>query len=193
MNGQEQTSGRFIIADDLPHVRASIRTMLTLALGARVVGEAGTAGELLGLLATTEADIIIVDRDLSGLDNATVVDEMRRLAPESRIILCSVFERTEGMRECPLVADFTLSKTLGPDHWLRALNTMLMERAPGVINVAVEKSPEMKAMAHDFAEAECAAPPAASRPEFLPSLPSSIGEKGRNADRTKPHDPLGPK
>jgi DNA-binding NarL/FixJ family response regulator len=176
MNGQEQTSGRFIIADDLPHVRASIRTMLTLALGARVVGEAGTAGELLALLATTEADIIIVDRDLSGLDDATVVDEMRRLAPQSRIILCTVFERTEGMRTCPLVADFTLSKSLGPDHWLRALNTMLMERAPGVINVAVEKMPEM-VRPHGFAGAECAVPPAASRPEYLPPSLEAKEEK----------------
>ena len=160
MNAHERTSGRFIIADDLPHVRASIRTMLTLALGARVVGEAGTAAELLGLLATTEADIIIVDRDLSGLDDATVVEEMRRLAPQSRIILCTVFERTEGMRACPLVADFTLAKSLGPDHWLQALNTMLMERAPGIINVAVEKMPEMKAMAHGFAGGgDCPLPP----------------------------------
>lgn len=174
MNGQERTTGRIIVADDLPHVRASIRTMLTLALGARVVGEAGTAGELLRLLETTEADIIIVDRDLSGLDDATVVDEMRRLAPECRIVLCSVFERTEGMRECPLAADFTLSKSLGPDHWLQALNTMLMEHAPGVINVAVEKSAEMKAMAHGLADgAYCRVPPAASRPEYLPPTPAA--------------------
>ncbi|MHB8647796.1 MAG: response regulator [Thermomicrobiales bacterium] len=151
MNAQSPATGRFVIADDLPHVRASIRTMLTLALGARVVGEAGTAGELLALLATTEADIIIVDRDLSGLDDATVVDEMRRLAPTSRIVLCSVFERTDGMRDCPLAADFTLSKSLGPDHWLQALNRMLMEHDPGVINIAVEKSTEMKAVARGFA------------------------------------------
>jgi len=178
MNEQERTTGHIIIADDLPHVRASIRAMLTLALGAQVVGEAGTAAELLGLLATTEADIIIVDRDLSGLDDATVVDEMRRLAPQSRIILCTVFERTEGMRDCPLVADFTLSKSLGPDHWLRALNTMLMERAPGVINVAVEKMPEMKAMAHGLSEADCPMSPAASRPEYLAPLPPPVEGKG---------------
>lgn len=139
MNEQQRATGHIIIADDLPHVRASIRTMLTLVLGAQVVGEAGTAAELLALLATTEADIIIVDRDLSGLDDAAVVDEMRRLAPTSRIVLCSVFERTDGMRECPLMADFTLSKSLGPDHWLQALNRLLMAHEPGIINVAVEK------------------------------------------------------
>ncbi len=154
MNEQQRTTGHIIIADDLPHVRASIRAMLTLALGARVVGEAGTAGELLALLATIEADIIIVDRDLSGLDDATVVDEMRRLAPTSRIVLCSVFERTDGMRECPLMADFTLSKSLGPDHWVQALNRMLMAHEPGVINVAVEKSPAVMKM-HGFSDAEC--------------------------------------
>jgi DNA-binding NarL/FixJ family response regulator len=153
MNEQQRTTGHIIIADDLPHVRASIRTMLTLALGAEVVGEAGTAHELLALLKTTTADLIIVDRDLTGLDDATVVDEMRRLAPTSRIVLCTVFERTEGMRECPLVADFTLAKSLGPDHWLHALNRLLMAREPGVINVAVEKSPAMKM--HGFPDADC--------------------------------------
>lgn len=178
MNAQERTIGRFIIADDLPHVRASIRTMLTLALGARVVGEAGTAAELLGLLATTAADIIIVDRDLTGLDDATVVEEVRRLAPQSRIILCTVFERTDGMRACPLTADFTLSKSLGPDHWLQALNAMLMERPPGIINVAVEKSAEMKAMAHGIADGEeCMVPPVSSRPEYLPPTPAPTAEK----------------
>ncbi|GEM_PF-5024090 len=171
MNEHQRTKSRIIIADDLPHVRASIRTMLTLALGARVVGEAGTAGELLALLATTEADIIIVDRDLSGLDDAMVVDEMRRLAPTSRIVLCTVFERTDGMRACPLTADFTLSKSLGPDHWFQALNRMLMEHEPGVINIAVEKSAEMKAMAHGFAEADC--------PMRIPTpLPPSLEGKG---------------
>lgn len=174
MNGQQRTTGRIIVADDLPHVRASIRAMLTLALGARVVGEAGTAGELLGLLATTEADVIIVDRDLSGLDDAAVVDEMRRLAPNSRIVLCTVFERTDGMRACPLAADFTLSKSLGPDHWLEALDRLLTEHEPGIINVAVEKSPAMTAMAHGFPDgAYCRIPPAASRPEYLPPLPPS--------------------
>lgn len=171
MNEQPRTTGHIIIADDLPHVRASIRAMLTLALGAQVVGEAGTASELLALLATTEADIIIVDRDLSGLDDATVVDEMRRLAPTSRIVLCSVFERTDGMRACPLTADFTLSKSLGPDHWVRALNRLLMAHAPGVINVAVEKSPEMLKV-HGLPDAEC--------PVGMPTpLPPSRNGKGK--------------
>jgi DNA-binding NarL/FixJ family response regulator len=165
MNVQQQTTGHIIIADDLPHVRASIRTMLTLALGVQVVGEAGTAGELLALLATTEADLIIVDRDLSGLDDATVVDEMRRLAPKSRIVLCTVFERMDGMRACPLTADFTLSKSRGPDHWLQALNRMLMDHEPGVINVAVEKSPEIMNM-HGFPDADCSAP---ARSKSLPT------------------------
>lgn len=172
MNGQQRATGQIIIADDLPHVRASIRTMLTLALGAEVVGEAGTARELLALLKTTRADLIIVDRDLTGLDDTTVVDEMRRLAPTSRIVLCTVFERTEGMRECPLVADFTLSKSLGPDHWLQALNRLLMAHAPGIINVAVEKSPEMMKV-HGFPDADCPA----GIPDSPEPLPASEGKK----------------
>ncbi len=144
MNAQQHSTGRIIIADDLPHVRKSIRTMLTLALGAEVVGEASTAAELLDLLAATEADLIIVDRDLTGLDDTPVVDEMRRLAPKSRIVLCMVFDRADGLRACPLKPDFVLSKSRGPDHWLASFHHLLHEHAPGVINLAVEKSPEMR-------------------------------------------------
>ncbi len=146
--------GRIIIADDVPHVRAAMRTMLTLALGVEIVGEAGTAQELLDVLNTTPADIIIVDRDLTGLDDDAVVEEIRRHAPESRILLCSVFDRCDGTRECPLKADFTLSKSRGPEHWLQALNAMLKERPPGIINVVVEHSPEIRAAMHPHIPAE---------------------------------------
>ncbi len=149
MNTQSHTTtstGRVIIADSVPHVRTSLRTMLTLALGVTVVGEAGTAPELLDLLATTQAGIILVDRDLPGLDDAAVVEEIRQRAPQSRIVLCMVFDHADGLRACPITPDFTLSKSRGPEHWLQALNTMLIAHAPGVINLAVEKSPEMRAM-----------------------------------------------
>lgn len=146
--------GRIIIADDVPHVRAAMRMMLTLALGVEIVGEAGTARELLDVLTTTPADIIIVDRELTGLDDDAVVEEIRRHAPESRILLCSVFDRCDGTRACPLEADFTLSKSRGPEHWLQALNAMLKERPPGIINVVVEHAPAMRVAMHHHAPAD---------------------------------------
>jgi DNA-binding NarL/FixJ family response regulator len=144
MNGSTTPTNRIIIADDIPHVRNAMRTMLTLALGATVVGEAGTAAELLDVLADTSADVLIMDHDLSGLDDDTILEEVRRRAPQSRILLCSVFDGRNGTRDCP-IADFVLSKSLGPEHWIRALNTLL-NQPPGIINVAVEKTPQMQAM-----------------------------------------------
>lgn len=135
-----ETTGRIIIADDLPHVRASIRTMLTTMLGATVVGEAGTAAELVALLATTAADLILVDRDIRGLDDPAAVEGIRRLAPQSRIVLCNVFERGDGVRDCPLKADFTLSKSHAPEQWLQAMREMLAHRPPGIINLNIEKN-----------------------------------------------------
>jgi DNA-binding NarL/FixJ family response regulator len=145
MTATSAPTNRIIIADDIPHVRNAMRTMLTLALGATVVGEAGTANELLDVLANTTTDVIIMDHDLTGLDDEAVLEEVRRRAPESRILVCSVFDGRHGRRECP-IADFVLSKSLGPDHWIKALNTLLTQQPPGIINVAVEKTPEMRAM-----------------------------------------------
>jgi DNA-binding NarL/FixJ family response regulator len=155
MNGSAAPTNRIIIADDIPHVRNAMRTMLTLALGATVVGEAGTAAELLDVLATTPTDVIIMDHDLTGLEDDAVVEEVRRRAPESRILLCSVFDGRDGRRECP-IADVVLSKSLGPEHWIKALNALLTEQPPGIISVAVEKTPQMQAMmkAHAPADAD---------------------------------------
>lgn len=132
-------AGRIIIADDVPHVRASLRLMFTTLLGLEVVGEAATAGELIALLATTPTDFVLVDRDIPGLEDPTQVEEIRRRAPESRILLVSVFERDEGQRDCHLKADFTISKSLGPDHWLGEMHRLIAEKPPGVINLRVEK------------------------------------------------------
>lgn len=137
MNTREST-GRIIIADDVPHVRASLRLMFTAILGLDVVGEASTAQELLALLGTTQADILIVDRNIPGLENPDVVEQIRQHAPESRILLVNVFEREDGVRPCPLKADFTISKSVGPEHWLREIERMLMTRPPGIINLAIE-------------------------------------------------------
>jgi DNA-binding NarL/FixJ family response regulator len=155
MNGSTGSAGRIIIADDVPHVRNAMRTLLTLALGATVVGEAGTADELLAVLATTPTDVIIMDHDLTGLDDDAVLEEIRRRAPESRILLCSVFDGRHGMRDCP-IADFVLSKSLGPEHWMKTLNALLTQQPPGIINVAVEKSPQLHAIieAHTPADAD---------------------------------------
>jgi DNA-binding NarL/FixJ family response regulator len=153
MNESVASAGRIIIADDVPHVRNAMRTMLTLALGATVVGEAGTADELLTVLATTPADVIIMDHDLTGLDDDAVLEEIRRRAPESRILLCSVFDGRNGRRDCP-IADFILSKSLGPEHWMKTLNALLTQQPPGIINVAVEKTPQMRAMIEAHAPAD---------------------------------------
>ena len=164
MDGTETTTGRIIIADDVPHVRTAMRTMLTLALGATVVGEAGTAQELLDLLATTPTDIIIMDRDLTGMEDEAVVREISRRVPQCRILLCSVFDRAD-MHDCPIKPDFTLSKSLGPEHWIKALHALLTQQPPGIINVAVEKTPQMRAMieAHASGNADPAPHPTEKR------------------------------
>jgi len=130
---------RIIIADDVSHVRASLRLLFTAVLGLDVVGEARTARELLDLLTTTEADFITVDRGIPGLDDPDVVEQIRQLAPQSRILLVNVFDREDGVRPCPLKADYTISKSVGPDHWLKEIQRMLAARPPGIINLAVEK------------------------------------------------------
>ncbi len=129
---------RFIIADDLPHVRISMRAMLTALLGANVVGEAGSAADLIALLPHTAADIIIVDRDIRGLDDPAAVEEIKRLAPHSRIVLVTVFERG-GLRYCPLDADLTISKSHGPEQWLAMMEQLITSQPPGVITLTIEK------------------------------------------------------
>ena len=58
-------------------------------MSSRVVGEAATAQELLGVLCDTSPDLILLDWELPGLDPSAPLTELRGLRPRVCVIAMS--------------------------------------------------------------------------------------------------------
>ena len=84
------TIPRVVLADDHPIVRYGVRMALEEQNVATIVGEAGSASELLSLLATVECDIIVTDfsmPDVHGRDGLSLIARLRRTYPDLPVVV----------------------------------------------------------------------------------------------------------
>ena len=81
---------RLVLADDDPHIRAGWSTMLATAPELVVVGEArdGVEAARLG----RAADVVLMDVRMPVRDGLAATAELRRTAPETRVIVVTTFE-----------------------------------------------------------------------------------------------------
>ena len=78
-----------ILADDEDEFRGWLRTLLEVAEGFQVVGEAGTGGEALRLVELLMPDLVIADVDMPDGDGLDVARFVQRQLPDIRVILVS--------------------------------------------------------------------------------------------------------
>jgi DNA-binding NarL/FixJ family response regulator len=87
MNHNERV--RVIIADDHPMLRRGLRSALEPNSTIEVVGEVGNFAELMGLLETISADLVLLDLGGMGTPPITAVSALRRTYPHLGIIIYS--------------------------------------------------------------------------------------------------------
>lgn len=78
-----------VIVDDHGLVREGLRAVFAAEPGIEVVGEALSAGEALALVEELTPDVVILDIRLPDRNGVTIVEELRRVSPATRILLCS--------------------------------------------------------------------------------------------------------
>jgi len=83
---------RVILVDDHALYREGLRVTLERSGGVKVVAEAGDAREAALLVASTPFDIAIVDVALPGVSGISIAQEIRRLAPDSHVLMLSMME-----------------------------------------------------------------------------------------------------
>jgi DNA-binding NarL/FixJ family response regulator len=88
MTADGSTAISVLIVDDHGLVREGMRALL-LEEGIDVVGEAGSARDALRLAADLAPDVVVLDIRLPDRDGVSIVDELRDVAPTSRVLLCS--------------------------------------------------------------------------------------------------------
>ncbi|HWG65169.1 MAG TPA: response regulator transcription factor [Streptosporangiaceae bacterium] len=131
---------RVLIVDDHPVVRQGLRTLLEVADGIEVVGEADSGGSAVGAAAALEPDVILLDLKLPGLDGLAVLAGLRDQGLPSKVLVLTSMEDpasvTLAMRAG--AAGF-LYKDVDPDALVRAVrsvhdgNTLLAPEAAGAL------------------------------------------------------------
>ncbi|OGX88648.1 response regulator [Hymenobacter glacialis] len=83
---------RILLADDHTILRDGIRALLLADADLEVVGEAGNGAEVLSLLETTPADVVLMDVQMPVLDGFATVPEVRRRFPEVRVLVLTMLD-----------------------------------------------------------------------------------------------------
>lgn len=90
---------RVVIADDHTLVREGIRHVLEAEGGISVVAEAATAAEAVQLVAQHTPDVAVFDISMPGETGLSAAARLRALAPETRILILSMYDNPEYVLE----------------------------------------------------------------------------------------------
>jgi two-component system chemotaxis response regulator CheY len=88
-----------IVIDDSPIMRTQLKRALTAA-GFSVVGEAGTANDLLPLYEKHRPDLVTLDIVMPGRDGASAAVELLERYPEATIVMCTSVTTREKILAC---------------------------------------------------------------------------------------------
>ena len=102
-------SVRVLIADDHDIVRVGLKTILATKPDLQVCGEASDGPETLNKILNLAPDIVILDVMLPGWTGFFVAVEIRRLAPQTKIVFFSIHDVPRCAQDCG--GDAFVSKT----------------------------------------------------------------------------------
>lgn len=78
-----------LIVDDHAMVRQGLSLALNLQSDLAIVGEAGSGGDGVALAQKLQPDVILLDLNMPDLDGLEVMQRVRRLSPQSRVLILS--------------------------------------------------------------------------------------------------------
>jgi two-component system response regulator DevR len=111
-----------LIVDDHELVRDGLRTLLDANDGLHVVGDARTADEALALARHLLPDVVVLDVQLPDRTGFEICGEIRDVAPDTRILLCSGLADGSVLIEAAKAgADGFVSKDAGNDEIVDAV------------------------------------------------------------------------
>lgn len=142
---------RMLLVDDHVVVRRGLAQILAEAFPSAQFGEAGTAAEALDALGRERWDIAVIDLNLPGRDGLSLLEEIRRLNPETPALVVSAYPEEEFAVRClQLGAAGYLTKNSAPDELAAATRKAL---AGGKYVTAVLAEKLAAVVGGDFARA----------------------------------------
>ena len=123
---------RVILAEGSALVRVALRQMLAEVEGVVVVGEAASGDELLSLLRSTHAHLVLLDLGLSCRDLAVALAAYKTARPGVRVIALSQLCSPALDQHCFTAGvDSVLSKTGGLERLAQTLVRFSRQQFPG--------------------------------------------------------------
>jgi len=117
---------RILIIEEHPLFRSAIKQLLTKTLGKLVVSEVGEAQQALHLVRTQSLDMAILDIGLSGRSGMELLQDIKRVSPQLRILVLSMFpEEQYAVRVFQKGGDGYLRKNAHPGEVVRAVKKIL--------------------------------------------------------------------
>ena len=86
---------RILVADDHAVVREGIRHVLAAQHGFDIAGEAASGQEAVKLAGECEPDVVVLDVSMPGGTGLEVIADVRRAAPQARVLILSVHDEAE--------------------------------------------------------------------------------------------------
>ena len=113
---------RVLIADDHEIVRRGLKDLLEDEYPRLKVGEARNAQEVLAAAMNQSWDLILLDINMPGRSGLEVLQDLKRLHPETPVLVLSVFpEEDYALRSLKLGASGYLTKQSASDELLAAI------------------------------------------------------------------------
>jgi two-component system chemotaxis response regulator CheY len=86
--GREKSKKKAIVVDDSAFIRDTLKKILS-ENGYEVIGEAEEGIELLNILKTKKADLIMLDVNMPGMGGMETLEHIRNYYPNIKVIMCT--------------------------------------------------------------------------------------------------------
>jgi DNA-binding NarL/FixJ family response regulator len=90
---------RVLVADDHAVVREGIRHVLAATHGFDIAGEAASGREAVDLASSCDPDVVVLDVSMPDGTGLEVIGDVRRVAPQARVLILSVHDEAEYVLE----------------------------------------------------------------------------------------------
>lgn len=127
MVSSQQDTIRILIADDYDLARMSLEILLKTLPNFEIVGQASNGEEAVQLCQTVQPDVLLTDYNMPVMNGIEAARQVRRLTPNTRIIMLTNNDMTEDFKRQARDAGITrvLSKVIVSDEILTAVHTAL--------------------------------------------------------------------
>lgn len=120
---------RLLIVDDHPSVRAGVCSILEKEIPNAACATAGSSAEALERVTDAPWDVIVLDMTMPGRSGPELISEVKRLRPETRILVYSVHHESQfGVRTLRAGADGYLTKDRPIHELIEGIRALLEHR-----------------------------------------------------------------